>query len=140
MAHIGVMLPDPLRPDWLHVPGEQVQPTLELFVPASESVGTPPYLHLQPGGYYDVEGLSTVEREARTVRWEIPLLVLNQELVDVLVRLAPLAAPVAEGLAVDTSGGVVARRLSAHGQQARERFGQELAAAVVDLPRLNVAQ
>lgn len=27
-----------------------------------------------------------------------------------------------------------------HGQQARERFGQELAAALVDLPRLDVAQ
>lgn len=53
-------------------------------------------------------------------------------------RLAPLAAPVAQGLSIDTSSGEAVQRLSAHAQQARERFGQELAAALMNLPRLEV--
>jgi hypothetical protein len=45
---------------------------------------------------------------------------------------------VAQGLSIDTSSGEAVQRLSAHAQQARERFGQELAAALMNLPRLEV--
>ncbi|SFQ82135.1 hypothetical protein SAMN05421854_13316 [Amycolatopsis rubida] len=136
------MLLAALEPDWLYVPGpEGVLPAgVELFVPDAEPTDSSglPFLCLQYDSHHRVEGLSTADREARTVRWEIPLIVLNQEFADLLVRLAPLAAPVAEGLTVEVSAGRAVQRLSEQARNARERFGRELAAALADRPRLEI--
>jgi hypothetical protein len=44
---------------------------------------------------------STDDRQARTVRWEIPRIVLSEAVDEMLGALAPLAGEIADGLSVD---------------------------------------
>ena len=80
------------------VVGRQRRWGFELFVPES---GDP----LLTVGYDGTTSApltsSTDDRQARTVRWEIPRIVLSEAVDEMLGALAPLAGEIADGLSVD---------------------------------------
>lgn len=153
MTHVRVMGPTEIRPDylWPDLPPalRRDQPEyydsdgtfrvpeahVELFVPET---GEP---ILSVG--YDGHGPApltqcTPERQARTIRWAIRRIVVDEHVYEKLAGLSPIAARIAEGLTVETTPRGVHQRLTPAAEDAREEFIRRLDEEFAALRELDI--
>jgi hypothetical protein len=126
-----------LSPEWFDDDGQFRPPPAfaELFLPRT---GDP----LLTVGYDGATSApiedSTDDRQARTMRWEIPRIVLSDDVYERLATVTPLAAQVTSGWTVaDTPRGRF-QRLTPAAKKARAAFGDRLDAALAGVPVLDI--
>ena len=153
MTDVSVMGPTEIRPDYLW---PDIDPALrgdlpeyyddegtfrvppahvELFVPETGN----PVLSV---GYDGVAGAPlaqcTPDRVARTIRWAIRRIVLDERVYEILARLSPVAARIADGLTVETTPRGTHQRLTPEARDAREELARRLDDELDGLPELDV--
>ncbi|WP_063126126.1 hypothetical protein [Nocardia fusca] len=146
---VGVADPEALWPDLRfadreHAPewfdpetGEHRPPpaVIELFVPDPDS-GELPELTAR---CEDAARASRHDERARTVRWPIPRVVLDDEFFAMLAeQIDPLAADVADGLTVTESPRGWHQRLTPDAAAARDEIGRRLTELLADWPILEI--
>ncbi|MGW5384016.1 hypothetical protein [Nocardia sp. NPDC003963] len=123
-------------PEWFDLEtGEHRPPpaVVELFVPDPDS-GELPVLTARCEG-----PARTDEERARTVRWPIPRVVLDDEFFTMLAeQIDPLAADVADGLTVTESPHGWHQRLAPDAAAARDEIGRRLSELLADWPILEI--
>lgn len=126
-----------LSPEWFDDGGQFRPPPafVELFIPkAGDPLLTVGYDGATSAPIQD----STEDRQARTMRWGIPRIVLTGDVYERLATLAPLAAQITGGWTVaDTPRGRLQRLTPAAGK-ARAAFGGQLDEALAGLPVLDI--
>lgn len=153
MTRVRVMGPTEIRPDYLwpdtdpglrrdlpeyyaedgtfRVPEAHV----ELFVPETGD----PVLSV---GYDGAAGAPLAEcdsgRVARTIRWAIRRIVLDDRVYEILAGLSPVAARIADGLTLETTPRGTHQRLTPEAEDAREELIRRLDEELADIPELDV--
>jgi hypothetical protein len=124
-------------PEWFDEDGKFRAPPafIELFVPGD---GDPLLTVGYDGATSAPLARSAEDRQARTIRWVIPRIVLSEAVYEMLGTLAPVAGRIADGLSVGATPRGRFQRLTPAAEEAREEFRRRLDAGLAVLPVLDL--